>query len=67
VEAMNSMEMASGALPRPSRVLEQRLMSPKIGLRQRQHCGTLLGKTPIDLWFSRRRLFIGEGEMSEGS
>jgi hypothetical protein len=29
VTAMESMEMALGALPRPSRVLEQRLLSPK--------------------------------------
>jgi hypothetical protein len=32
VEAMESMEMAPGALPRPGRVPEQRLLSPKIGL-----------------------------------
>jgi hypothetical protein len=30
VEAMESMEMAPGALPHPSRVLEQRLLSPKL-------------------------------------
>jgi hypothetical protein len=28
-----AMEMAPGALPRPSRVLEQRLLSPEICLR----------------------------------
>jgi hypothetical protein len=33
VEAMELMEMAPGALPRPGRVPEQRLLSPKIGLR----------------------------------
>jgi hypothetical protein len=32
-------------------VLEQRLLSPEIGLRRRRHCGTLSGKTPIDLGF----------------
>jgi hypothetical protein len=32
VEAMESMEMAPGALPHPGRVLEQRLLSPEIGL-----------------------------------
>jgi hypothetical protein len=32
VEAMESMEMAPGALPRPSRVLEQRLLFPEIDL-----------------------------------
>jgi hypothetical protein len=66
VEAMESMEMAPGALSRPSRVPEQRLLSPEIGLRWRRHCRTFLGKTPIDLGFSRRRLLIGEGAMSEG-
>jgi hypothetical protein len=33
VESMESMEMAPGALHRPDRVPEQRLMSPKIDLR----------------------------------
>jgi hypothetical protein len=32
VEVMESMEMAPGALPRPDRVPEQRLLSPEIGL-----------------------------------
>jgi hypothetical protein len=32
VESMESMETAPGALPRPGRVPEQRLLSPKIGL-----------------------------------
>jgi hypothetical protein len=67
VESMESMEMAPGALPHPGRVPEQRLLSPEIGLRRRQRCGTFLGETPIDLGFSRRRLFIGGGAMSEGS
>jgi hypothetical protein len=66
VEAMESMEMAPGALPHPGRVPEQRLLSPEIGLRWRWRCGTFLGKMPTDLGFSRRRLFIGEGAMSEG-
>jgi hypothetical protein len=44
VEAMESMKMASGALPHPGRVPEQRLLSPEIGLRRRQRCGTLSGK-----------------------
>jgi hypothetical protein len=30
VESMESMEMALGAIPHPSRVLEQRLLSPKL-------------------------------------
>jgi hypothetical protein len=32
VEAMESMEMAPGALPHPGRVPKQRLLSPEIGL-----------------------------------
>jgi hypothetical protein len=44
VEAMESMEMALGALPCPDRVPEQRLLSPEIGLRQRRRCGTFLEK-----------------------
>jgi hypothetical protein len=65
--AMESMEMAPGALPRPGKVPKQRLLSPEIGLQWRRRCGTLLGKTPIDLGFSRRRLFIGGVVMSEGT
>jgi hypothetical protein len=53
--------MALGALPRPGRVPEQRLLSPEICLRRRRRCGTVLGKMPIDLGFSIGRLFIGEG------
>jgi hypothetical protein len=67
VEAMESMEMAPGALTYPSRVPEQRLLSPEIGLRWQRRCGTFLGKTPIDLGFSCQRLFIGGGAMSEGT
>jgi hypothetical protein len=58
--------MAPGALPRPGRVPEQRLLSPKICLRRRRRCGTVLGKTPIDLGFSFGRLFISGGAASEG-
>jgi hypothetical protein len=62
---MESMEMAPGALPRPGKVPKQRLLSPEIGLRRWPCCGTFLGKTPTDLGFSRQRLLIGEGAMSE--
>jgi hypothetical protein len=61
--AVRSMEMAemametdgdgSGALPRPGRVPEHRLLSPEICLRRRRSCGTVLGKTSIDLGFGR--------------
>jgi hypothetical protein len=62
VESMESMEMALGAIPHPGKVPKKRLLSPKIGLRRRRRCGTFLGETPIDLGFSRRRLFIGGGQ-----
>jgi hypothetical protein len=66
VESMESMEMAPGAIPRPDKVLEQRLLSSEIGLRRRRHCGTLSRKTPIDLGFLRRRDYIGGRAMSGG-
>jgi hypothetical protein len=53
--------IAPGALPRPGRVPEQRLLSPEICLWWRRYCGTILGKMPIDLGFSVLRLLIGEG------
>jgi hypothetical protein len=55
VEAMESMEMAPGALPRSGKVPEQRLLSPEIGLRRRRRCGTFLRKMPIDLGFGLRK------------
>jgi hypothetical protein len=36
-------------------VPEQRLLSPKICLRRRRRCGTVLGKTPIYLGFGLRK------------
>jgi hypothetical protein len=66
VEATVSMEMASGALPHPDRVPEQRLLSPEIGLRWQRRCRTVLGKTPIVLGFSVGRLYIGKGVSSGG-
>jgi hypothetical protein len=57
--------MAPGALPRPSRVPEQRLLSPEICFRWRQRCGTVLKISPIVLGFSVGRLLIGEGASSE--
>jgi hypothetical protein len=65
--AVESMEMAPGAIPHPGRVPEQRLLSPKLRLRWRRRCGTLSGKTLIHLGFSPRSEFIGEGAMSEGT
>jgi hypothetical protein len=66
VESMESMEMASGAIPRPGRVPEQRLLSPEIGLQRQRCCGTLLGETLTVLGFLLRRLIISEGAMSGG-
>jgi hypothetical protein len=62
---MEAMEMAPGALPRPGRVPEQRLLSLKIHLWRRWSCRTLSRKTPIDLGFSRRRELIGGRAVSE--
>jgi hypothetical protein len=64
--AVRSMEMAPGALPRPGRVPEQRLLSPKIH-RRRRNCGTLSGNLPTPLGFSVPRLYIGEGASSGGN
>jgi hypothetical protein len=61
-----SMEMALGALPRPGRVPEQRLMSPKICRWRRRSCGTSSRKLPIHLGFSVERLYIG-GEVAPES
>jgi hypothetical protein len=56
--------MAPEALPRPSRVSEQRLLSPEIHRRWRRSCGTLLEISPTVLGFSVGRLLIGEGALS---
>jgi hypothetical protein len=58
--------MAPGALPRPGRVPEQRLLSPEIHRRWRRSCGTLSRKLPTLLGFSVPRLYIGEGASSGG-
>jgi hypothetical protein len=57
--------MASGALPRPGRVSEQRLLSPEIHRRWRRSCGTVLEISLIVLGFSIVRLLKGEGASSE--
>jgi hypothetical protein len=65
VEAMESMEMAPGALPRPGTVPEQRLLSPEIRRWWRRSSRTLSQKTPIDLGFGVGRLYIGGEAASE--
>jgi hypothetical protein len=58
--AVESMEMAPGAIPCLDRVLKQRLLSPEISLQWWRHCRTFRGWRPIDLGFSHRREYIGE-------
>jgi hypothetical protein len=65
--AVESMEMALRAIPYPGRVPEQRLLSPKIGLRWWRRGGTFSGSILDYLGFLRRRNFIGGRAMSEGS
>jgi hypothetical protein len=65
--AVESMEMAPGAIPHLGRVPEQRLLSPELRLQWWQRCGTFRGWMSIPLGFSRRREFIGGRAMSEGT
>ena len=58
--AVESMEMAPGAIPRPGRVPEQRLLSPESCLRRRRCYGTFRGFLLGYLGFSTRRHLIGE-------
>ena len=54
------MEMAPGAIPRPGRVPEQRLLSPESCLRRRRRYRTFRGFLIRYLGFSTRRHLIGE-------
>jgi hypothetical protein len=65
VEATALMEMAPGALHRPGRVPEQRLLSPEIRRWRRRSCGTSSGKLPVVLGFSIGKLYIGGEAASE--
>jgi hypothetical protein len=65
VEATASMEMALGALPRPGRVPEQRLLSPEIHQWRGRSCRTSSGKLRIVLGFSVGKLYIGGEAASE--
>jgi hypothetical protein len=64
--AMETDGDGSGALPRPDRVPEQRLLSLEIRWQRRRSCGTLLEILSIPLGFSVLRLLIGEGASSGG-
>jgi hypothetical protein len=66
VEAMDLMEMTLGALPRPGRMLEQRLLSPKIHRWRWQSCRTPSKKLSNNLVFSVGRFYIGGEAASEG-
>jgi hypothetical protein len=57
--AVESMEMAPGAIPRPGRVPEQKFLSPKTCLRWRRCCGTFRGWRLNYLGFSHRGQYIG--------
>ena len=58
--AVESMEILPGALPRPGRVPEQRLLSPETWLRCDGDGGTFLEVSGLDLGFLRRGEYIGE-------
>ena len=58
--AVESMEMAPGAIPRPGRVREQRFLSPKSPQRWWWRCGTFHGFLIGFLGFSNRKHLIGE-------
>ena len=51
--ALESMEVAPGAIPRPGRVPEQRLLSPESCFGNGGRDETFRGWRPIDLGFSR--------------
>jgi hypothetical protein len=66
MEAMESIEMALGALPHPDRVPEQRLLPPKIRRRWRRSCGTSFGKLPFFRVFSQEALNRRRGDARGG-
>jgi hypothetical protein len=59
------MEMAPGAIPRPGRVPEQRLLSPEIGLRWRRCYGIFRGSMPVGLFriFASERIYRWKGDV----
>ena len=63
--AVESMEILPGALPRPGRVPEQRLLSPETWLRCDGGGGTFLEVSGLYLGFLRWGEYIGERAESE--
>src|SRR4051812_40496675 len=57
---VESMEMAPEALPRPDRVPEQRLLSPKSCFGDDGGCGTFHGFSLVFFGFSRNEKYMGE-------
>ena len=62
---VESMEMAPGAIPRPGRVPEQRLLSPETWFRVDGGVETFRGFLLIYLGFSRDGEYMGEEAESE--
>ena len=63
--AVESMEILPGALPRPGRVPEQRLLSLETWLRCDSGSGTFLEDSGLFLGFLPRGVYIGERAESE--
>jgi hypothetical protein len=63
MEAMELMETALGTLPRPGKVPEQKLLSPKIGLRRWRRCGTLLRDAHQFRVFASEALYMRRGNV----
>ena len=58
--AVESMEMAPGAIPRPGRVPEQRVLSPESCLRWRRRSGPVEEILHTVLGFLVRGVYVGE-------
>ena len=67
VMAVESMEMAPGAILRPGRVPEQRLMSPESRLRRRRRYGTFRGFLLGSIGFLRDGEYMGGRTRSVGA
>ena len=64
MEAVASMEMAPGALPRPGRVPEQRLLSPELGFRMAAELGVVSGRiVEPPRVFGAKAIYRGKGDV----